>query len=261
MEMKRRDSRRPSEGLRVVTEPAESASDAARPNSPQRARSSEEISPAQSTKRSVSFFDVGGLLEDGAPSWDTRSRATTLVDIGVYGTTAQDFAPHTPEQSRRGSRAFLTDIGGMMSPVGRQGGGSPFARRHSDAQQSLQRHRGAPIGVLGPMLERQETVQSLQDPGGLLGDMSEEEEQQDQSSANDFRKMWPESGKPRNRQDIRGVDGMTDDHRPGTHATAAPRPATSAEAKTPQTAQPTSAQQLGPDDMSLHDPGGLLGDS
>ncbi|TKA83223.1 hypothetical protein B0A55_00648 [Friedmanniomyces simplex] len=261
MEMKRRDSRRPSEGLRVVTEPAESASDAARPSSPQRARSSEEISPAQSTKRSVSFFDVGGLLEDGAPSWDTRSRATTLVDIGVSGTTAQDFAPHTPEQSRRGSRAFLTDIGGMMSPVGRQGGGSPFARRHSDAQQSLQRHRGAPIGVLGPMLERQETVQSLQDPGGLLGDMSEEEEQQVQSSAGDLRKMWPESGKPRDQQHIQGVDGMTDDHRPGTHATIAPRPATTAAGKTPQTAQPTSAQQPGPDDMSLHDPGGLLGDS
>jgi len=211
-EMKRKDSRRPSEGLRVVTD------DQSEP--PQRRPSGEETSPVPSTKRSVSFFDVGGLLEDGVPPWDTRSRATTLLDSGASGTIAQDFASPSPMQSRRGSRAFLTDIGGLMSPtVSRQGNASPFARRHSDAQQSLQRHRGAPIGVLGPMLERQETSNSLQDPGGLLGDV-----------------------------EVRVARTS------GVESTDAGRTHDAANIEL----QSLSPRRHGPDDMALQDPGGLL---
>ncbi|KAK0948082.1 hypothetical protein LTR29_000606 [Friedmanniomyces endolithicus] len=260
MEMKRRDSRGPSELQRVATEPAESASEVGRSNSPPRPASTEEISPAPSTKRSVSFFDVGGILEDGAPSWDTRSRATTVTDFGAAGTVAQDFAARTPEQSRRGSRAFLSDIGGMMNPAGRHGGSSPFAKRHVDAQQNSQRNRGAPIGVLGPMLERQETVRSLQDPGGLLSDTSEDIVQLPQSSASSATNGRPHSVKLHDQQRLQDVDGAIRDDGPSAHTTAGLRAVTSTAAKTPHDTQPSPARRLGPDDMSLHDPGGLLED-
>nr|OQO25836.1 hypothetical protein B0A51_09748 [Rachicladosporium sp. CCFEE 5018] len=131
-------------------------------------------SPALSngtTKKSVSFFDVGGLLESQPPSpTDTRSRATTFLSTG-NGTAqfvAYDFAPATPSQSRRGSHAFMADIGGMPSPGFAGANGGP---RRGSLPGGRSRN-GAPIGVLGPMLERQETHMSLQDAGGLLGGAS-----------------------------------------------------------------------------------------
>ncbi|KAK1820904.1 hypothetical protein LTR12_004616 [Friedmanniomyces endolithicus] len=259
-EMKRGDSRGPSELQRVATEPAETASDAGRSGSPPRPASTEEISPAPSTKRSVSFFDVGGILEDGAPSLDTRSRTTTVTDFGTAGTAAQDFATRTPEQSRRGSRAFLSDIGGMMNPVGRHGGSSPFAKRHVDASQSSQRNRGAPIGVLGPMLERQETIQSLQDPGGLLSHASEEIAQQPASSARIAVDARSESGRQPDQQGLQGDEGAVKADGPSTRTTAKSRAVAPTAVKAPQNTQSSAARQLGPDDMSLHDPGGLLTD-
>ncbi|KAK5108568.1 hypothetical protein LTR62_008225 [Meristemomyces frigidus] len=138
--------------------------------------------PTPSTKRSASFFDVGGLLEDRPASWDTRSRSTTLAESSASGIVALDFASSvTPNPSRRGSNAFLADIGGLGFPVNANGrgvgGGHAYApppsqpRRHSDAQTSLARWRhGPPAGVLGPTLERQEGVVDLRDPGGLLGE-------------------------------------------------------------------------------------------
>lgn len=123
-------------------------------------------SPAASTltKKNVSFFDVGGLLEDGdlnhSPT-DTRSFSTTIIGSSSI---AQDFAPPS---SRRGSNAFMADMGGLTPSTSRSEGPIPvgsngYARRGSRAR------TGAPIGVLGPMLERQETAVSLQDAGGLL---------------------------------------------------------------------------------------------
>ncbi|KAK5133574.1 hypothetical protein LTR08_007613 [Meristemomyces frigidus] len=125
-------------------------------------------SPTPSIKPSVSFFDVGGLLENGSmPSLESRSRSTILLDSGASGTLAQDFAP---EQSRRGSHALLADIGGLpTSATGRNNHAYNYGRRCSDAQNFPRNGRIAPTGVLGPMLERHETDYSLQDAGGLLG--------------------------------------------------------------------------------------------
>ena len=126
-----------------------------------------------SATREMSFFDVGGLLEDGHPPspFASRSRATTLVELGAPSTVAQDFAPATPVNSRRGSQAFLQDIGGLGIMAAAR-----TPRRHSDVHAHsppLSRRRIAPpTGVLGPMLERHETQQSLQDAGGLLGTSS-----------------------------------------------------------------------------------------
>jgi len=129
--------------------------------------------PVSPTTRQMSFFDVGGLLEDLQHSSDSQSHSTTLVDSAASNTTtAYDFAP-TPEQSRRGSHAFLQDIGGLLTPTSSRNNhsnGIGPSRRHSDALIPLHRPRNAPVGVLGPTIERQEPPNSiLQDVGGLLG--------------------------------------------------------------------------------------------
>ncbi|KAK5691804.1 hypothetical protein LTR17_025539 [Elasticomyces elasticus] len=239
-EMKRRDSRGPEDGLRLNTEPVESGDD--RSGSPQRP-ASVEISPAPSTKRSVSFFDVGGLLEDGAPSWDTRSRVTTLVGSVTSGTAAHDFATPTPDQSRRGSHALLADLGAMRH-------GSPFARRHSDAQQSLQRHRNAPIGVLGPMLERQETVQSLQDPGGLLGIASGGDPPHSRRGSGILR---PKSRCEHDRPEEEDKESM-----PKNVSAVRTGPAWQPIGDERGSASNIAIQKPGQHELVLHDPGGLL---
>lgn len=128
--------------------------------------------PHPSSRRNVSFFDVGGLLETGPESSKT-ARSMSTSDV-------QDFAT-----SRRGSRALLSDLGGLLSPS-RTVGSQASLRRPSRNQ--LKEEDGIelstrdpprsgsgagpvpPIGVIGPMLSRQETLQSLQDVGGLLGE-------------------------------------------------------------------------------------------
>ncbi|EME83441.1 uncharacterized protein MYCFIDRAFT_154038 [Pseudocercospora fijiensis CIRAD86] len=130
-------------------------------------------SPAPSTTRSISFFDVGNLL-DG----QERSTASPSSNLNIAaqrsspgGVAAHDFASESSEdrESRSGSRAFLRDVGGILSPsLIRNSSGSP--RRNREAQRGPHRPRPAPVGVLAPMLERSETQMSLQDAGGLLGD-------------------------------------------------------------------------------------------
>lgn len=154
----------------------------------------DEILP--NPKRNVSFLDVGGLLEANStaaplppprsplrqshsrsPSPSQRSHSTTVVSHN--GTIAQDFAPATPSQSRRGSRALvLSDVGDLLAktPSHSSSGFERYiGRRQSDSQVNPpSRHfRVPPTGVLGPMLERHETQQSLKDVGGLLGGASE----------------------------------------------------------------------------------------
>lgn len=145
---------------------------------------SPSLSTSTGTKKNVSFFDVGGLLETGSlgpPSPSiSHSRSVTLVSSGTSHTVATDFATTmpTPPQSRRGSRAFLSDMGATLTPSNTRTdvsshpplSGNGYVRRSSLPGGRLR--NGAPIGVLGPMLERQETQLSLQDAGGLLSTSS-----------------------------------------------------------------------------------------
>ncbi|KAK1043107.1 hypothetical protein LTR12_017664 [Friedmanniomyces endolithicus] len=123
----------------------------------------------------------------------------------------------------------------------------------------MQRNRGAPIGILGPMLERQETIQSLQDPGGLLSDTGEEHAPQAQSSARSTTNGRPQSSKQVEQQRLQGNDGAMKDDGPSTRAQATSWTLASTAAKAPQDTQSLPGHRPGADDMILHDPGGLLG--
>lgn len=127
-------------------------------------------SPVSSTKRQVSFFDVGGLLEEGSASQPH----------------AQDFAVAPPSRSHsreprrsmnatspsHGSRNLFADLGGLLSPsASRFGMSLPTVRRTSQARESSRnRGRAASSDAAAPShgLERQTSPISLQDVGGLI---------------------------------------------------------------------------------------------
>ena len=74
------------------------------------------------TPRRMSFFDVGGLLEDDHAGSSPRYRSLSLFGPTVLPPHAEAIeppeTPGTPEiqQVRRGSHALLQDIGGLLSP-------------------------------------------------------------------------------------------------------------------------------------------------
>jgi hypothetical protein len=132
-----------------------------------------------STKRNVSFFDVGGLLEEGSPA--TSPAGNYLEPTTSHNTASHDFAI-SPQ--RKGSRALLSDLGGLLSQSRQQSSSSSKRpskqsddegyelplRQHPQPQSITSAH--PPTGVTPPMLSRQETLNSLQDVGGLLDDSS-----------------------------------------------------------------------------------------
>ncbi|GAB7349350.1 hypothetical protein MBLNU459_g8482t1 [Dothideomycetes sp. NU459] len=131
--------------------------------------------PPPSAHRTVSFFDVGGLLVDGpVPPSPPPMRATV----------SQDFALASPT-SQRSLRNPFHGVGGFVSPASSRITASFGRRRSSQSQQLDDRGlRGpassntglnhgtaeprsqSPVGF--PMLERDESGISLQDVGGLL---------------------------------------------------------------------------------------------
>ncbi|QIW97709.1 hypothetical protein AMS68_003227 [Peltaster fructicola] len=187
-------------------------------------------SPAPSTvsKRNMSFFDVGGLLEDGHDHFpETPSQTSTAVE---GSTAAYDFAPPSPTSTRRGSQALLMDLGAFL---GRSD--ADTRRVHASAFRPL----AARYRATGP---------SLQDAGGLLSTPPEPE--------------TPRQAR-RQQQGLQDVGGLLDSrHTMDASAMALQRRLQ----QTPQTASlPTSvpsssstAVSHGYESMDLQDPGGLL---
>lgn len=243
---------------------------------------SPSLSTSTTTRKNVSFFDVGGLLENGSmgpPSPSiSNSRSVTLVSSGGSHTIATDFATTvpTPPQSRRGSRAFLADMGATLTPHNTRSdvfphqslSGYGYTRRSSLPGSRLR--AGAPTGVLGPMLERQETQVSLQDAGGLLsgtspassGDVRTVEQipeiDHDDNDDDDFTNIRPNDSirlqdlgsflASNRRTDLDSSDPRRPNNRgPQTRGVASPSRAAS-----------TARDQSGYESMSLEDPGGLL---
>ncbi|KAL9089639.1 MAG: hypothetical protein Q9165_005671 [Trypethelium subeluteriae] len=112
-----------------------------------------------SPRRNVTFFDVGGLLENGPGTVTPSPSATTI---------AHDFAQ---DQFRRGSRALLSDLGGLFTPTTRIGRrpSRPILESHEMMPRNVSRYPNATSsGSIGPLLSNDS--QSLQDVGGLLTD-------------------------------------------------------------------------------------------
>ena len=135
---------------------------------PDGAHSPGEISSI-ATPRKVSFFDVGGLLEDEQPRRVSSTRTTDTdgeSSSHVTPTWSQENGL-SPAPQRRGSSALLQDIGGLLGPRRERG----QQHRGYELQTILQEQgpTSQPSEPLPtPNLLRQQTTHSLQDVGGLL---------------------------------------------------------------------------------------------
>lgn len=116
------------------------------------------------TPRKVSFFDVGGLLEEDQPRRVSSTR-TTDTDGGssfgpLYGSQygEQGLSPAPP---RRGSSALLQDVGGLLGPRRER-----IQPSRGIELQTIQQEQSEPSSSHN--LIRQQTTHSLQDVGGLL---------------------------------------------------------------------------------------------
>ncbi|KAE9976862.1 Carbamoyl-phosphate synthase arginine-specific large chain [Venturia inaequalis] len=116
-------------------------------------------------KRTVSFSDVGGLLEDAS------SRSSTIVPSPTT-THIQDWAP-TPSSPRRGSRQILSELGGLLSPI--------LSSYRQPSQEHMRQHSMTSALHANPVIEgieltpssprpkpRPDSGQTLNDVGGLL---------------------------------------------------------------------------------------------
>ncbi|KAI9811045.1 MAG: hypothetical protein M1827_005627 [Pycnora praestabilis] len=139
------------------------------------------------TPRRVSFFDVGGLLEDGMSQSSSPSTSHSTVTNGSAPSThAYDFGAQG--QGRRGSRALLQDMGGFLLPQAvresRQNielrNCSTVAEESSSPSPVIAPDGRTPSGVPNITLARTDTLQSLQDVGGLLGIEQQQQQQQQQ---------------------------------------------------------------------------------
>lgn len=242
------------------------------PRSPRAAPSS----PSPRPNRSMSFFDVGGLLEnDSSTSWpETMSGETTFSESGCSGgTTVQDFAPprHRRLQSTtRGSQAFLADIGGIMHADEHR---CCESARHDDGgggggESSLRRKGHAPpAGIPSPMLERRETHHSLQDAGGLLGQKTPQVPAENDSGRvrvpveHRHSPRWPRSIVDKDEHgtaDHDGADGRVIPTHRNTQQQRRRRSPRNTVETTPSFAASQARAGQEADGLTIYDPGGLL---
>ena len=141
--------------------------------------------------RRMSFFDVGGLLEDPhSPAYPRHPPTTGVSPTPKSHMAHEPLSPAGLQQHRRGSHALLEDIGGLLSTPTPNPQASPS---HQQSEMTLQptpttgkfsrSHSGDEISPM-PSIEvsalpstnssplgsrpRQKRAQSLQDAGGLL---------------------------------------------------------------------------------------------
>jgi len=122
------------------------------------------------TPRKVSFFDVGGLLEENERSPRRVSATDTDGESSMQGAQSNwsNSYEHglSPAPQRRGSNALLQDIGGLLGPPTRNSRNRD--REHSrgyELQTILQEDQRDPPPR---NISRHQTAHSLQDVGGLL---------------------------------------------------------------------------------------------
>jgi hypothetical protein len=120
------------------------------------------------TPRKVSFFDVGGLLDDGPLSRETSRISSEGGPVSPHSIPPQS-VPASGTGFRRGSTAFLQDIGGLLSPGYRPPNNTIASRLRgaTELEPIKSEHEPSPSPPQHPSDGMQNLV--LHDPGGLLG--------------------------------------------------------------------------------------------
>lgn len=117
------------------------------------------------TPRKVSFFDVGGLLDEDQPRRVSSVRTTDTDGESSMQPTWSYEAGLSPPPPRKGSAALLHDLGGFLSPRRDRTSLPPRSYELQTMQETSRDHSQSSVRN---QLERQQTNLSLQDVGGLL---------------------------------------------------------------------------------------------
>jgi hypothetical protein len=180
-------------------------------------------------KRTVSFCDPGGLLEDGS------SRSSTLAPSPATTTSAQDFASPTTPFTRRGSRNILADLGGFLSPI------LSAHRRPSDENEQLEMDDQQGVFMTPANASRSPTANYSRRMSSPLPPI--------QAAENDL-----------SFHDIGGLLGPpSNPASPGPSRTASVVPQSASNSRRPSPLLPSPARHPSDVEMSFQDIGGLLG--
>ncbi|KAK4503716.1 hypothetical protein PRZ48_004631 [Zasmidium cellare] len=221
------------------------------------------IPPSPSTTRSVSFFDVGNLLDHNDRSKGVTRPGAIDEEVGPHIVLSQDFASASRHHhSRSEARAFLRDVGERLRVRGEGHDRSASPR----ASHSRSRSRNPPMGVPSPRLERQDTQMSLQDAGGLLGpaevyNMTPAISTPQQSDAGPRR---PYGSAPANGNsweddiELDDIGGLLSHERTMDRTAVSLQEILNRSRSERAASSPLPSSQEEPDDMILHDPGGLM---
>jgi hypothetical protein len=124
--------------------------------------------PFINSPRKVSFFDVGGLLDEDSGSSSRRRQESTVTeeDNSLHASMSHD--SQSPLTSRNGSKALLQDIGGLLnSPTPSSRTPRGFKQAAMELQ-TMPANRDREGDRARPPLLKQHSAVSLQDVGGLL---------------------------------------------------------------------------------------------
>ena len=134
------------------------------------------------TSRRMSFFDVGGFLESGYAGRVLPANPSTASNTSTPSPPLSRHSP-THQPVRKGSRALMQDMGGLLSPHEEVLDPPSSPTRNFSRPTSSQVSTPESLPTTKPIarpsttstwaprasLPRQNTVQSLRDVGGLLG--------------------------------------------------------------------------------------------
>jgi hypothetical protein len=119
--------------------------------------------------RKVSFFDVGGLLDDSGNPNSRRKTSVPTPEEGASLNPTMSSESESPLSSRKGSKALLQDLGGLLnsSPTPSSRTPRPFKQVAMELQ-SIPPHRDRERNQSRPSIVKQNSELSFQDVGGLL---------------------------------------------------------------------------------------------
>ena len=156
------------------------------------------------TPRRMSFFDVGGLLEDGG-GMPTRRRQleppipeNEIVASAAGSPYATSDGPPSSPGTRRGSHAFLSDIGGLLPPQPLQP--APLTRNFSRPTSSI----ASPSSYIPSIHESSEPTASIDHSSHL---QQEQTPPQPQHASHPTPKDPSKRG---NNSDLHDVGGLLD---------------------------------------------------
>jgi hypothetical protein len=118
--------------------------------------------------RKVSFFDVGGLLDEDSGSNSRKRQESMATEEGSSLHASMSHDSQSPLTSKKGSTALLQDIGGLLNSSTPSSRTPRGVKQVAMEMQNMSPNQDREDGRARPPILKQHSAASLQDVGGLL---------------------------------------------------------------------------------------------